>query len=258
MLSLGYSLEERYLHDPQTGKRLQHTIHHSPPIAGVTATLAAHSRKWQPKSDLNVTGRVALGVSVVGRQKPVDVTPKPALAPPVESKLSNEVPATLASNDTNERISEAPMAEDFSTRADFAVEPLPDRVVSSPFFKPSSPGSKKQPEGVVKVLQPETAPGDPVEAVGGTGSVADAPATAPRVDLNQLVPVREARRRIHDDLPPRNAIERQIMLALQLDLTPAAREKRLRELTGNYQDGDARHEGVGEGPRPSGLPVRVV
>lgn len=259
MTNLGYSLEERYLHDPRTGARLQHVIHHPPPIAGVTATLAADSKKWQTKSDLNVTGKVALGVSVVGRQtKVVDVTPKPALAPPVESNLSNEVAATLTPAEPVQRISEAPMAEDFSTGAEIPVE-QPDRVTSSPFYKPPPEGRKKQPEGMIKMFAAEAATDDPPETVGGDeAKPADAPATAPRVDVEQLVPVREAKRRIHDGLHPRNAIERQIMNALQLNLSPEARERRLRELTGGQHSDDGRQEDIGAGARPSGLPVRVV
>jgi hypothetical protein len=238
-----YSLEERYLHDPVTGARLQHAIHHPPPVAGVLATLAAHSKKWQTKTDLNVSGKVALGVSVLGRAKPADVTPQPKqIAAPIDAEVRElpEAPATPIQPNT-----EAPMPE--------------DRVKSSPFYIPPDPRVRKQPEGAVKVFAPESAPGDPPEIAGGTADAAraDVPVPAPRSDVEQHVSVRAAKRRIHEGQPARNAVERQMMNALTFNLTPEQREKRLRELTGSYRDADDKQEGLGAGPSgPAG--VRAV
>jgi hypothetical protein len=252
MTALGYPLEARYLHDEKTGKRLMHTIHHPPPVQGALATLAAHSPKWRTKTDLSVTGKVALGVSVISRAaKAIDVTPKP---PQIEHRP--DLPLTEISSEASQRTTGLPIEDNFSAGAEIAVEAPVDRT---PAYTPPE-GSSKIPLGPVKIFSAEAAD-DPPESVGDKPDTPAEPppaVKAPRPDVMQHVNVRAAMRKLHDGERGSNAVEMQIMNALTLKLMPEQRERRLRELVGDFRDQDDRSEGLGAGIASGPKGVRMA
>lgn len=246
ILEMLYDQRDRYLRDDE-GRLVHLTEKIEPPVNLQLAVAAANFEAYQPHSSqsIEVTQRGESGVKVVGgppKAQPAQIE-HVAEPEPVEIEAAPELVEPV---------------REFSTGAEMAADPVPDRVKSSPFYKAPPPGSSKLPEGPVPIFRPETAPGDPPEVVEGSQAPADAPMKPPTVDVYMIVPVREAKRRIHDGLPARNAIEKQIYNALQFDLTPEERERRLRELTGTHLSADDKSERLGAGNRPSNSPVRIV
>lgn len=234
VMEMLYGCRDRYLRDAQ-GHLVHLTEKIEPPVALQLAVAAANFEAYQPHSSqsIEVTQRGEMGVKMVGgppKPEPIKIEHKP----------------------------EPDEAETFTNDAEMPVD-VPDRVKASPFYKPPPPGSSKQPQGPVPVFRAEAVPDDPPEVIGSDAEAApaDAPMKPAPIDVQQLPPIREAKRRIHDSLPARNAIENQIYNALQFNMTPEARDRRLRELTGTHLSAEDRSEGLGAGPRPSG-PVRVV
>lgn len=81
-------LPDRFLR--VNGKRVQHVIHHEPPIAGQIKILEAHFKQYAQKSELNINQKVSGGVTVVDARKPkTQALPLPvaqiaAPSPPVQ------------------------------------------------------------------------------------------------------------------------------------------------------------------------------
>jgi hypothetical protein len=140
--------------------------------------------------------------------------------------------------------------------------PVEVEVDRSPAYTPPAQSSKV-PIGTVEIFRVEAT--DDLSEVIGTDTNAAAPANpspvvrAPTPDIYLHVSVRAAKRKIHDGERANGAVEAQIMRALQLDLTPEARERRLQELVGSHVSAEDRSEGLGAGRSPSkGAPVKVV
>jgi hypothetical protein len=250
MTNLGFDLEERFLHDAE-GNRLQHFIEHAPPVAATLATLAAHSKKWQAKTDLTVSGKVALGVSVIGARKPT-----PAIAAPELQRVEHVV-EHMVEQPVEQQI-EQPEAVNMLTPEQEAIR---DRLLKTSRL----PEGVKQPDGVVKVFAGEAVTGDPVESVGSVAvDAAPVPSTregaatyTPPPDIEVHPAVMEVKRLKAKNLAARSAVERQLFAALNI-ADKVARERRLRELTGSNLTADDRAEKIGPGACPSGGPQRMV
>ncbi|WP_426437798.1 hypothetical protein [Bradyrhizobium genosp. P] len=130
-------LPDRFKRD-EYGNRIQHTIVHAPPVAGVLATLAAHHPKmWGSHQNIEVNNR-ASGVSIV---KHTYERPAPPPIPVQEvPMISQHVPTLeeelgLDSLDSDDAIEAAPVEEVASAPA---PEPAPKPSTPLP-TKPMTP-----------------------------------------------------------------------------------------------------------------------
>jgi hypothetical protein len=209
-----------------------------PPVALTLAVLASQFEIFQPHSSqsIEVINKNEMGVLHVGGQ------PK---AEPIKIEHVPTEPI-LQPEEVIQRTTDLPRGEDL---------PVEAPIDRSPAYVPPE-GSRKYPDNPVKAFAPEAMADDPPEIIGDTADAAPADpliVRAPPPDVMMNPQVREAKRRIHDGLPARGPVEKQLFNALLFtSLNEQQRIRRLQELTGSFIDAESRSEKTGAGGPPSG------